>query len=111
MTIPRKVAVIGAGDIGVGWAALCASAGWSVAIYDMNPSALDRASDQIERRTQALVELDRAPQGIVDRGLRELVRAKFLTEALQEADWVIEAISEDVVAKQKLLAGVEQAVA
>src|SRR5205814_10685206 len=27
-TMPRKVAVIGAGDIGCGWAALCASAGW-----------------------------------------------------------------------------------
>jgi carnitine 3-dehydrogenase len=111
VTIPRKVAVLGAGDIGIGWAALCASAGWPVAIYDMNPSALDHAADEIERRTQALVELDRAPQGIVDRGLRELGRAKFMTEALQDADWVIEAIHEDVAAKQKLLSGVEQAVA
>ena len=62
MTIPRKVAVIGAGDIGVGWAALCASAGWPVAIFDLNPETMERASIEVERRTRALVALDRAPQ-------------------------------------------------
>ena len=51
MTIPRKVAVIGAGEIGVGWAALCASAGWPVAIFDLDPSAVERASSEVERRT------------------------------------------------------------
>src|ERR1700758_3754909 len=89
VTIPRKVAVIGAGDIGVGWAALCASAGWPVAIFDLSPVTMERASAEIERRTRALVELDRAPEGIVERGLRELVRAKFFGEAIQDADWVI----------------------
>src|SRR2546427_1223917 len=108
MTIPRKVAVIGAGDIGVGWAALCASAGWPVAIFDLNPETMERASIEVERRTRALVALDRAPQAIVERGLTELVRAQFLSEAVQDADWIIEAIHEDVVAKQKLLAGIEQ---
>ncbi len=108
MTIPRKVAVIGAGDIGVGWAALCASAGWPVAIFDLNPATMERASIEVERRTRALVALDRAPESIVERGLTELVRAQFLSEAVQDADWIIEAIHEDVVAKQKLLAGIEQ---
>ena len=110
MTIPRKVAVIGAGDIGVGWAALCASAGWPVAIFDLNPATMERTSAEVERRTRALVALGRAPESIVERGLRELVRAKFFSEAIQDADWVIEAIHEDVVAKQKLLAAIEQAV-
>ena len=110
MTIPRKVSVIGAGDIGVGWAALCASAGWPVAIFELNPETMERASHEIERRTRALVALDRAPESIVERGLTELVRAKFFSEAVQDADWVIEAIQEDVTAKQKLLAAIEQAV-
>lgn len=109
MTIPRKVAVIGAGDIGVGWAALCASAGWSVAIFDLNPATMERASVEVERRTRALVALGRAPESIVERGLNELVRAKFFSEAIQDADWIIEAIHEDVVAKQKLLSAIEQA--
>ena len=108
MTIPRKVAVIGAGDIGVGWAALCASAGWPVAIFDLNPETMQRASGEVERRTRALVALGRAPEGIVERGLAELVRARFMTEAIQDADWIIEAIHEDVAAKQKLLVAIEQ---
>lgn len=110
MTIPRKVAVIGAGDIGIGWAALCASAGWSVAIFDVNPETMQRASDQVERRTRALVALDRAPEGIVERGLRELVHAKSLSEATQDADWIIESIHEDLLAKQRLHAALEQSV-
>ncbi|HJS44265.1 MAG TPA: 3-hydroxyacyl-CoA dehydrogenase NAD-binding domain-containing protein [Gemmatimonadales bacterium] len=99
---------MGAGDIGVGWAALCASAGWTIAIFDSNPATIGRASIEIERRARALVALDRAPEAIVEQGLRDLVRANSLAEAIQDADWVIEAIHEDVLAKQKLLATVEQ---
>ena len=109
MTIPRKVAVIGAGDIGVGWAALCASAGWPVAIFDANAQTMERAVEEVERRTRALVAHDRAPEGIVERGLRDLQQATSLAEAVQDADWVIEAIHEDVVAKQKLLQAIDQA--
>lgn len=110
MTIPRKVAVIGAGDIGIGWAALCASAGWPVAIFDLSPATMERASIEVERRTRALVALGRAPDAIVEQGLRELQRATFFSEAIQDADWVIEAIQEDVSAKQKLFVAIEEAV-
>src|SRR2546421_5236159 len=44
MTIPRKVAVLGAGEIGVGWAALCASAGWAVAVFYLEPSRVETAA-------------------------------------------------------------------
>lgn len=109
MTMPRKVAVIGAGDIGVGWAALCASAGWPVAIFDANSSRMEGAFEDVARRTQALVALERAPQRIVERGLHELLQAESLAEAVQDADWVIEAIHEDVLAKQKLIEAIEHA--
>lgn len=109
MTIPRKVAVIGAGDIGVGWAALCASAGWPVAIYDANASKLARVTEEVARRTNALVALERAPEGVVDRGLHDLIMATSLADAVKDADWVIEAIHEDVLAKQKLIQAIDQA--
>ena len=72
--------------------------------------ALDAAalSGRGRRELVRLVELGRAPESIVERGLKELVRAQFLSEAIQDADWVIEAIHEDVAAKQKLLVGIEQ---
>lgn len=107
-TLPRKVAVIGVGAIGGGWAALCASAGWPVSIYDTNAHAVESALEEIPRRARALIALDRATSGIVERGLLELQQAKSLLQAVREADWVIEAIHEDLGAKQRLLESIEQ---
>ena len=107
MSMPRKVAVIGAGDIGVGWAALCASAGWPVAMFDMNPRTSERAFSEVPRRARALVALDRATQGMVERGLLEFTQARSLLQAVKDADWVVEAIAEDPLGKQKLFESIE----
>jgi 3-hydroxybutyryl-CoA dehydrogenase len=105
--LPGKAAVIGTGDIGCGWAALCASAGWPVTIFDANASELERAAIDVPRRARALVSLARATQGIVERGLLEFHQGRSLLQAVQDADWVIEAISEDLIAKQKLFEQIE----
>ena len=76
--LPQKVAVIGGGDIGCGWAALCASAGWPVTVFDSNASGLERAATDVPRRTRALVALERATSGIVERGLKEFTQARSL---------------------------------
>ena len=109
--LPRKVAVVGAGDTGCGWAALCASAGWPVTVFDVGAQGLERAAEEVPRRTRALVALERATQGIVERGLLEFSMARSLLQAVQDADWVIEAIPEDVIAKQKLFDSVERVAA
>lgn len=106
--IPDKVAIIGSGEIGAGWAALCASAGWPVAVFDTNTVAVEHAFEAVPRRSRALIALDRAPEGIVERGLRELHHGRSLLQAVQGADWVIEAISEDLLAKQKVWDLIEQ---
>ena len=92
--MPRKVAVIGGGDIGCGWAALCASAGWPVTLFDASARGLERAAADVPRRTRALVALGRATQGIVERGLLEFEQARSLLQAVKDADWIIEAIPE-----------------
>ena len=106
--MPGKVAVIGAGAIGGGWAALCASAGWPVSVFDTNTRATERAAQDIPRRAHALIALGRASAGIVERGLFELQQAKSLLQAVRGAEWVIEAIHEDLGAKQRLLESIEQ---
>ncbi len=109
--LPRKVAVIGTGDIGCGWAALCAAAGWPVWVFDANARAVEQAFTEVPRRARALVELRLAAPGIVERGLLELQQGRSLLQAVQDADWVIEAIPEDVLAKQKLFEAIEQVAA
>jgi 3-hydroxyacyl-CoA dehydrogenase len=107
MSMPGKVAVIGAGEIGVGWAALCASAGWPVTIFDTNARVMERAATEVPRRARALIALERATQGIVERGLLELTPTRSLLQAVQGAEWVVEAVTEDQIAKQKLFESIE----
>ncbi len=108
--LPRKVAVIGAGEIGCGWAALCASAGWPVTVFDASARGLERASTEVPRRARALVALERATPGIVERGLLEFQQGRSLLQGVKDADWVIEAIPEDLLAKQKLFGSLEDVV-
>jgi len=110
-SLPAKVAVIGAGAIGGGWAALCISAGWPVSIYDTSSRAVEDAMEDIPRRARVLIALGRATPGIVERGLQEFQQAKSLLQAVRGADWVIEAIHEDLGAKQRLLESIEQVTA
>jgi 3-hydroxyacyl-CoA dehydrogenase len=106
--LPRKVAIIGAGEIGCGFAALCASAGWPVTVFDMNARAVEIAFQEVPRRARALVALDRATPGIVERGLLEFQQGRSLLEAVRDADWVIEAVAEDLLAKQKVTEAIDQ---
>jgi carnitine 3-dehydrogenase len=109
--LPRKVAVIGAGEIGCGWAALCCSAGWPVTVFDASARGLERAAGEVPRRARALVTLGRAAHGIVERGLLEFGSGRSLLQTVNEADWVIEAIPEDLSAKQKVFDAIDQVTA
>ena len=105
--LPGKVAVLGGGDIGCGWAALCVSAGWPVTLFDADSAHADRALEEVPRRARALVEFERATPGIVERGVQEFTCDSTLGAAVTGADWVIEAIPEDLALKQNLFAKVE----
>ncbi len=112
MTAPAassaKVAVIGAGAIGRGWAALCASAGWECTLYDTDVQATDRATIEIGRRARALAALGRAPSELVERGLQHLRIGRSLLQACGGADWIIESVPEDLKAKQRLFENLSQ---
>ena len=86
------VAVIGAGTIGRGWAALAAAQGWPVAILDTDPRAADAAMLEIAARVRALVALGRATPEAAERGIGALRAGRSLLQACGDADWVIEAI-------------------
>ena len=106
--LPRKVAVIGAGSIGRGWAALCAAAGWPVTIFDTDGEVLEQAANEVARRARALVAFERAPHGIVERGLLEFQPGRSLLHAVRDADWVIEAVPEDLQLKQTAFERIEE---
>lgn len=91
-----KVAVIGAGSMGAGIAALCASAGLDVVLLDQDAKA---AQDGVE------TQLDRG--GFYLNGDAERVTTGADYALLADRDWVVEAIFEDLGAKHSLYAAIE----
>jgi 3-hydroxyacyl-CoA dehydrogenase len=104
-----RVAVVGLGDIGRGWAALSAAHGWPVALYDHDARVQGAAMDEIAARARGLLTLVGADAAAVEHGIAGLKPGRSLLQTCAEADWVIEAIHDDLIAKQKLFEALESA--
>jgi 3-hydroxyacyl-CoA dehydrogenase len=96
-----KVAIVGAGAIGRGWAALTVAHGWETALYDTDVSTSDRAVAEIARRARALSAAGRADPATVEAGVRRIKLGRSLLQACGDADWVIESVPEDLALKQR----------
>jgi 3-hydroxybutyryl-CoA dehydrogenase len=95
-----KIAVVGAGLMGHGIAQVFAAAGHAVTITDSFAQNLDTAKSRIAANLRDLGEDERAA---------ERVRiCADLAEAVRDADYVVEAVSEDLALKQKLFAEIER---
>ncbi|MDH3290381.1 MAG: 3-hydroxyacyl-CoA dehydrogenase NAD-binding domain-containing protein [Gemmatimonadota bacterium] len=102
-----RVAIVGTGDVGRGWAALCVAQGWPVALFDTNGKALHSAAADIETRARHLVELERADPDDVAIGLERMVVGRSILETCRDAQWVIECAPEDLLTKQRLFESIE----
>jgi len=105
----RRIAVIGSGTMGSGIAQVFAQSGFSVTLQDVSPPALDRARAGIEKSLGKFVEKGKLSSEDRDATLGGLATAGTL-DALASADYVVEAIVEDVDAKRSLFARLDQIV-
>jgi 3-hydroxybutyryl-CoA dehydrogenase len=94
-----RIAVIGAGLMGHGIAQVFALAGHDVTIYDSVKSSLDTARDRILTNLKDLGD----DQGAVSR----VTPVANLGDAVRDADYVVEAVLEDLKLKQKLFGEIE----
>src|SRR4051794_22481276 len=101
------VAVVGTGTMGAGIAQVAALAGHRVLLLDATQGAAKRAVDGIRDQVKALVDRGKLA---VDPDTLPLTAVDDI-EALAPARLVIEAIVEDLAAKQRLFADLEQFVA
>ncbi len=97
----RNAAVIGCGTMGTGIAICFADAGVPVKVHDTSGTALDRSFERVNAVYDAALAKNRLGKTEMERRLSRIARAKNL-EALSDADIVIEAIVEDMEAKQGL---------
>lgn len=98
-----KVAVIGAGTMGIGIAQLAASYGHSTYLYDVDATRTQAALDGLKQQLAARVAKGKLTQADYDATLANLTVVEKI-EQLADRDLVIEAIVEKLEVKQDLFA-------
>jgi 3-hydroxyacyl-CoA dehydrogenase len=98
----ESVAVLGAGTMGSGIAALCAEVGCRVKLLDVSRAAAEQAITRMVEGRPPLLD-DPARAGLITPGSFD----DDLPAAVGAADWVCEAIVEDLATKRALFGRIE----
>jgi len=108
MSFYKNVAVLGAGTMGHALALVHADNGCKVKLFDTSDAALNRARGLIETALETLVE---AGEKTVEESTLTISRIFFensITAALNEADLIVEAVTEDENIKKELYLKIEE---
>nr|WP_255210119.1 3-hydroxyacyl-CoA dehydrogenase [Parageobacillus thermoglucosidasius] len=89
-----KIAVIGSGVMGQGIAYVAAVGGFQVTLHDIKREAMARALQSIQRDLEEGVRRGKLVQEEADAALRRIRLSESLTDAVKDADLVIEAVLE-----------------
>src|SRR3954454_18637972 len=103
----KTVGVIGAGTMGNGIAQVFAQSGYDVRLCDAIPAAIDRAKATIEKSLGKFVEKGKMSVTDRDASLARLKTSPSL-DALADADYVVEAIAENVDAKREIFTRLDE---
>jgi 3-hydroxybutyryl-CoA dehydrogenase len=98
------VLVVGSGTMGAGIAQAAAAAGYRTLVNDSSGDQIDRGIARVKTDLDKGVQLGKVAAEMRDATLRNIQPASDLESAASEASFVIEAIFEDLAAKQKLFA-------
>ncbi|MHA1736049.1 MAG: 3-hydroxyacyl-CoA dehydrogenase family protein [Candidatus Thorarchaeota archaeon] len=95
----KKIAVLGAGQMGNGIAHVCAQAGFDVKMRDIEQRFLDRGFETIKKNLGRSVKKGKMSQEEADAIVGRITGVLSLEDAVKDADLVIEAIPEVVQLK------------
>ena len=107
MTI-RRIAVLGAGTMGHGIAHAAIAAGYETRLFDVAEAALDKGRAAIEAVISKGVELGKVSSGDADAMRSRLSTTANLADALDGADFVIEAAPERIDLKLALMGDIDR---
>ncbi len=95
-----RIAVIGAGRMGHGIALTYARHGYAVALHDADPDVLASSVPRIRVSLETIAEHGLMPTDEIEPTLGRMSRHPSLPEAVQDADFVTEAVAEDIGVKR-----------
>ncbi len=98
----KNITVIGAGTMGNGIAHAFAQSGYSVNLVDISADSLDRAIDTITKNLDRLLSKEKISELDKNNTLSNISTNTDLTDAVKDADLVIEAATENIDVKLKI---------
>ena len=98
----KNITVIGAGTMGNGIAHAFAQSGYSVNLVDISADSLDRAIDTITKNLDRLLSKEKISELDKNNTLSNISTNTDLTDAVKDADLVIEAATENIDIKLKI---------
>jgi 3-hydroxybutyryl-CoA dehydrogenase len=104
----QSVAVIGAGLMGRGIAYAAAVGGFQTRLYDVSPDALNLALGRVRQDLDEGVKRGKLDGGAAAQALERLVGESDFAAAVETADFVIEAVPEDMRLKLETFARLDR---
>jgi 3-hydroxyacyl-CoA dehydrogenase len=104
----NNVAVIGAGTMGHGIAQVFALAGFQVVLTDSDAEVLGKAIQRIQANTETCLEHGAANQDGAETVAARITLASNLADAASQADFMVEAVFEDLDIKREVLRQLEE---
>lgn len=104
----KNISIIGAGLMGHGIAQAFAQAGYNVCVHSRREESIKEALQRIRTNLETLVENNILDEDGVDATITRIKGTIDFTEAARNADFVIEAIPEDLQAKKEIFGKLQE---
>jgi len=98
----KKVACIGAGLIGQGWATVFSSKGFEVVLQDISDTILDHSLKDIGANLAFLEEKGLMDQGKAHAAMKSIKTTTSISEAVRDIDYVQESVLDNYALKKKV---------
>ncbi len=104
----KKITVLGAGTMGHGIAQAAIAAGFEAVLYDISAEFVEKGAARIQKSLAKRVAKGKLQEDQMKAILARLKTATDLAEAAKDADFVIEAVPENLDLKKKIFAELDK---
>ena len=98
----KNITVLGAGTMGHGIAQAAVQAGFDTILYDISAEFVEKGAARIKKSLAKRVEKGKLAQDQMEAILGRLKTSTNLAEAVKNADFVVEAVPENLDLKKKI---------